>query len=382
MAIQKLTIIFPPGDILTSVVWEKEKNTKIVDLLSRLCQLRGLALDKLDPMSDVGKKLPDTTLQQTVIESGLFFIELVDKDEDKKKKKVEEEIPVDDELFDEKAVGGVPKGIKDKIVPGCLVDVPLREQLYDHEWDLLQKFKAKNADLCSVYSDEFVMACLFARKLDVERALTLLQNNLKFRKEKGLMNIPKLSELDTNCFKPMLNCVGTRAKSGHPIGYMLAKESVPGVEPFTVASLPKWIAWYNYVGAFANGIDGFRNGVIAVIDLQDYGWKNFDIEYSKASNAVWQDCFPGRPRKLFIVNQPLIFTAVIKISKTFMKAKMAARFHNIEPKELVNHIDKDHLLASYGGSLNWTHENSVAIMKKWAEKHEARLIAPGRTATN
>jgi hypothetical protein len=381
MSIQKLTIIFPPGDILTSVLWEKEKNTKIVDLLSRLCQLRGLALDKLEPLSDVGKKLTDATLQQAVGESGLFFIELVDKDEDKKKKKDVEEAQVDDE-FDDKAASGVPKTMKDKIVPGCLVDAPLREQLYDHEWDLLQKFKAKNSDLCSNYSDEFVMACLFARKLDTDRALTLLQNNLKFRKEKNLLTIPKMSELDTNWFKPMLNVVGTRSKAGNPISYMRAKESVPGVEPFTVAYLPKWMAWYNYVGAFSNGIDGFRNGIYAVVDLQDYGWKNFDIEYSKAQNAIWSDCFPGRPRKLFIVNQPMIFTAIIKIMKTFMKAKIASRFSNIEIKDLVNHIDKDNLLSTYGGNLDWNTENSIASLQKWVDKHEERLIAPGRPKPN
>jgi len=45
--VTKTTIIFPPGDQLTTVLIEKEKDTKVEDLLNRLCTLRGIELGKL-----------------------------------------------------------------------------------------------------------------------------------------------------------------------------------------------------------------------------------------------------------------------------------------------------------------------------------------------
>lgn len=55
----------------------------------------------------------------------------------------------------------------------------MREQVFDHEWDALQELKQKYAKICRFYSDEFLMACLFARKMDVQRVNVLLIANWK-----------------------------------------------------------------------------------------------------------------------------------------------------------------------------------------------------------
>jgi len=81
--IPKLTIIFPGGDQLTSVLIAKEKDTVISDLIQRLCTLRALDVKNLKAKDDVGKKV---NVSLTVAASGLVFIELIDKNEKKKKK--------------------------------------------------------------------------------------------------------------------------------------------------------------------------------------------------------------------------------------------------------------------------------------------------------
>jgi len=339
-----------------------------------------LSLESLKAYNDIGKKIKPPALQQTIEESGLLFVELVDKTLKKKDKKKEPKEVVEDEDFDEKAITGIPKAIQDKIVPGHTCHLGLREQLFDHEWDILQKFKGKNSDLCSNYTDEFVMACLFARKLDADRALALLQNNLKFRKEKNLMKIPKMSELDQKSLLPYLSVAGTRSKLGNSITYVDPSQIMPGQEPFTVATLTRWMAWYNFVAVFTEGMDGFRHGIYLVADFSDLGWKNFDVEYNRANSALWSDIFPGRPKKFFVVNPPLIFSAIFKILQTFIKAKLAARFQTVEPKDLTTFIDKEHLIAKYGGSINSTREQYVENLKAWCEKHEDRFIAPGRNS--
>jgi len=56
LGIPKLTIIFPPGDQLTSVLLEKEKDNKIEDLINRLCALRGIDLSKLKKSQNPGRR--------------------------------------------------------------------------------------------------------------------------------------------------------------------------------------------------------------------------------------------------------------------------------------------------------------------------------------
>jgi len=373
-----VTIIFPPGDILTSVVWEKEKDTKVVDLLSRLCQLRGLSLDSLKAYNDIGKKLKEAALQETIEQSGLLFVELIDKNAPKEKKKLKA-VEKDEDDFDELPTCPFPKGIKEKLVPGSIVDIPLREQLLDNEWEALQKFKAAHADICSNYSDEFVMACLFSRKLDGERAIALLQNNFKFRKDKGFMNIPKYSELHPDSSNTILICHGARTKEGSPIMYMYPAANLVGQEPFTVAGLTKWTVWWNFVGVFADGMDGLRNGTALVLDLKDYGWKNFDLEYQKMHSNLHVDNFPGRSRKILVVDPPLIFSAIFKIAQTFLKAKIVARFQTITRATLANSVEKDNLVPAYGGTKEYSREQFINNLKAFCAKHEERLITPGRS---
>lgn len=380
MAVQKITIIFPPGDILTSVLWEKEKDTKIVDLLKRLTVLRGINLETLKIYNDLGKKLEGNSLEQSFEQAGIVFLELVDKSV-KKQERLDlapKETADDDEDFDSKAITGIPKAIKDKVVVGSFVDIPLRDQLFDPEWELLQKFKSNNAELCSNYSDEFVMACLFSRRLNPDRALQLLQNNLKWRKEKGLMNIPKLSEIPIEGLAPFFSCPGSRSKAGNNISYMLMSKMIPGQEPFTIPTMCKIMAWYNFVGILYDGMDGHRHGVYLVGDMSSIGWKNFDVDYNKAFSNLWQDVFPGRPKKILVVNPPLIFSAIFKVMSTFMKKKIADRFQVVDVKDVPKYIEKNNLISSFGGSLDWDHDKFNACLRAWADKHEERLIAPGR----
>jgi len=68
-------------------LFEKEKDTKVEDLINRLCTLRGIDLSKLKKLKiidDVGNKVD---VKKTVGESGLPFIEIIDKSTLKEQKK-------------------------------------------------------------------------------------------------------------------------------------------------------------------------------------------------------------------------------------------------------------------------------------------------------
>jgi len=351
------------------LVWEKEKDSKVEELLTRLCQLRGVDLADVRVFNDVGEKIDQ---QKTVKELDIVFIELVDRKASKKSKGKEKESDSNKQHIQK----GVPNGIT--ITPGKYTTLTLKEQLFPQEWQALTDLKTNYSEVCQNYSDEFLMSCLFARKLDLVRTHLLVSANLKWRKENGFMNIPTIADVNLDIMKNWTVAQGTRAKDGSGCNYMEIKDMEMGKEPWTVPTMMKWVAWFYFVGIFCDGIDVLRNGMTMIEDLEGYGWKHFDIDFQKKMANVWTDTFPMRLKKILVLNPPAIFEAVMKIAKTFMKAKMLDRMEIVTKKDLPKHVSKDQLPERFGGNYSISWDDSIAILKEWTAKNEERLIAPGR----
>jgi len=365
--VPKLTIIFPGGDQLTSVLLEREKNTVIADLIERVCTVRAIEIKNIKAYNDEGKKI-DT--KQTVEQSGLVFIELIDK-----KNKNKDAVPVKSHIDDEgpgKTHSGKPDRVVLKIGQG--VNLPLKEQLYEEEWDILQKFKAKN-DISKYYSDEFIMVVLWSRKYDEQRTLASLQENLNWRKANGFINVPTTAEIE-----PILRLMcrdnfsipGARNKAGGGIHYAVVKKDfIIGQEPLTGANLKKWIVWFYFVGMFYEGIDSYRNGITLIHDSSEYTWNHFDLETQKQMNV--STVFPMRIHKFLIINPPSIFGALIKICKTFMSAKIISKIETVKVKDIGNYVANDQLWKHFGGDLDASGEQWIELILDFAYKNEARF---------
>jgi len=287
--------------VLTSVLFEKEKGTKIEDLLTRLCQLRGISLDDLKVLNDKGEK---QNLNPTVGEEDLMFLELLDKKQKQTKENTKEE---EDDEGPGKMQLGKPDDIKATVGTPCAYS--LREQLFPQEWQALQDLKT-NYEICKNYSDEFLMACLFARKLDLIRTHNLLQQNMRWRKENGFLTIPKLSEINQEVFSMWGYVPGARSKEGTGILYFHLVEM--GKEPFTANNIIKFLVWHNFVGGFSEGMDFYRNGVFILRDMGQFTWKHVDVDIMKKVNTMWTDNFPTRVKKFIALDPPAIFEALKK----------------------------------------------------------------------
>jgi len=372
--IPKLTIIFPGGDQITSVLIAKEKDTVISDLIQRLCTLRALDVKSLKAKDDVGKKV---NVAQTVGESNLVFIELIDKNEKKTKKK--EETPKKVEQPGTK----LRKGKRDDVILtlGENCEVPIKDQLFEEELQALHDYRNQYEN-SKFYSDEFLIACLFTKKLDLKRTAELVDNNLKWRRANGFMNLPTLSDLGDTIDQMTMNfqIPGARDKTGCGIAYMIMGDDMQiGKEPFTINTMKKWLAWLYFVGIFHDGVDYLRNGVTMIEDLTGYGWKHFDVDFQKQMSAMWVDTFPLRVKRILVLNPPMIFGAIIKICKTFMKVKMLERLEVVEKqKDLKKWVDDDKLPTFFSGTSTFDHAQWVKKLREFAEKNEERLIAPGR----
>lgn len=293
--------------------------------------------------NEVGEK---ADVSKTVAQADAMFIEIVDKNQKKEKEKKSN----DDEDKGAKLRKGIAPGITIEIKKACVA--PIKDQLFPEEWQALQDLKT-NYEICKNYSDEFLVSCLFARKLDLVRTHLLLQNNWKWRKENGFVNIPKLSEIPRELFNLWTSCVGTRSKFGNGLVFFRVRDFEPGKGPYTFENMIKFITWHSFVGIFTEGLDYFRNGVEMIQDLDGYGWKHFDVEFQKKMSTVWQDTFPMRVKKIIVLNPPTIFNAIVKIAKSFNKTKMMDRLEVLSSKkDLLKLVDKDNLLEHFGGNIS------------------------------
>jgi len=307
-------------------------------------------------------------MNQTIGESGLPFIEIIDKStlKEQKNKKKEQEVPKNRER---------PSSVKITIGQNCYL--PLEDQLFDDEKASLNV--AKQLEVAKYFSDEFIVATLFAKKFDIKRTDEFLKNNLNWRRENGFMNIPKFSELDPRFIDFSLYLPGARDKLGRSLRYVRAAKRTPFQNGQTLDNITKWATWFHYVGIYHEGIDALRNGVCFVIQMEGFGWKNFDLDFHRQSTSTWIGRFPVLVRKIIVVNPPAIFTALRKMIATVLKSKLMERFEILQTtKELEKLVEPDNLIAEFGGNVNYSSQDWYKSLEEWAERCEERLIAPGR----
>jgi uncharacterized membrane-anchored protein YitT (DUF2179 family) len=265
---------------------------------------------------------------------------------------------------------------------GLGVNLPLRQQLFSDEWEILQTFKSKNESICKSYSDEFIISSLWARKFDESRTLKLLQDNFQWRKDNGLEIIPSTQEIAdiAKSMAPFFTVIpGARDKTGGGIFYSsYKKEMAFGKEPLSVTSLKKWVAWYYFVGIYNDGLDTLRQGMIVLQDLTEFGWIHFDLDVQKQLNLL--HLFPLRVKRCVMYNPPVIFTAVSKIGKTFLPAKFMSRIETTNKlKDIVNYVAADQLWTKFGGDANHDCLNHTENLLDWAKKNEEHYRVPIRS---
>jgi len=262
---------------------------------------------------------------------------------------------------------------------GSAVFLSLDEQLFEDEKKALHDIKDRSPTLCKNFSDEFVVATLIARKFDLTRTAEALQISLQWRKDNGLLELPKFEDIPPTLLGIMRTIPGTRDKEGRFIRYVDPGPNFqPNVEPYTLPNMKKFLAWFHYIGVFSEGIDGLRNGVHGVINITHFSWKKFDMDFQKNTVSMANEVFPLLIRKISVVNPPAIFGALHKILKTFMKAKIANRITTVDIKGLSKDVEADNLAAEYGGTIDFSVEIWFGMMKEFVEKNEARLREPGK----
>jgi len=257
--------------------------------------------------------------------------------------------------------------------------LPLREQLFEHEWEALCELKKKHPKICRYYSDEFLCACLFSRKMDIERVNVLLLANWKWRKQNKMVEIPKIEEINLEVFHTFFGIPGARTEDGCGLLYATVNpEHTAGQEPWTVDSVTKAATFFNFVGVFLEGMDYVRNGICIAMDLYNFGWAHWDYGFWYGMGGMWTDTFPMLMRRIAIINPPLILSGLLKLASLFVKKKIMSRIAILDSSDTENlhgHLDasESQISSVFGGKIDYSWEQYEFELKQFCNDNQDRL---------
>jgi len=235
----------------------------------------------------------------------------------------------------------------------------LRDELFDDEWEVFQELKKE--EISKHFTDRFLAACLFSRKLDIKRTVDMLKKNLEWRTQNNLLETPDFSTLpkDMMFHDFALKVPGARGLCGEGIIYVKMGNMKPADIPGFVDGCVLWTVWNGMHGGLFESMDYYRNGMIIVSDLSGMGWHNVDFELQRRMSDAMLDCFPMRVTKIVLLNPPWMITGFLNGLSIFIKKKVMDRIGVMENREnLVEFIGKDNLWTGFGGDLEYD-------MKTW-----------------
>jgi hypothetical protein len=247
----------------------------------------------------------------------------------------------------------------------------LDDEMFPSEKEALEVLKQSHVS--KYFPDRFLLACLFSRKMDVQRTVKMLKSHIKWRVNNGYGKIPEWEKINKSFLEANIGMMipGTRSKEGKAILYFKMARLIPS--EFGIKTIVDYVIWNYAVGTFLNGLDFHRNGIIVIGDLQGVGWKNIDFGLQKKINAALMDNFPLRIHKVILIHPPSIVPALISCFKLFIKKKIMDRIEAIQPEELENYVDKDNLWKDFGGNVEYLSENLIQSVTEYAPTDKFKL---------
>jgi len=168
----------------------------------------------------------------------------------------------------------------------------------------------------------FLMGCLFSRKLDLERTNVLLRANWKWRKENKFVKLPKIEDVNLEVLHYFHGIPCTRTIDGCGMIYAhVSPSQQAGKGAYTVQNVTRAATFFNFVSVFLEGMDFLRNGICIAMDLGEFGWNHWDISFWTGMGPMWTDVFPMLMKRIAIINPPLILSGLMKLASVFVKKK-------------------------------------------------------------
>jgi len=108
-----------------------------------------------------------------------------------------------------------------------------------------------------------------------------------------------------------------------------------------------------------------RRGNFMFADMKGYGWANLSLSLDKKISSVYQDSYPIKVKRIFMVNPPSFLFALMELAKVFIKKKLLERVAPVRPEGLAEYFEGDQIPAYLGGGFTqdfWQRrEDSIKI---------------------
>lgn len=214
------------------------------------------------------------------------------------------------------------------------------------------------------YNPKFTMKFLFARKMDVERAVTLLRNHLVWRKKWDIDNIDLATvkaylDMSFFAFDPT-----ARDKDGRGVAYLFPAHFNASL----LADTKRYIHftwWFGLISSDVH-IDNDREGYAYIEDFKDASFSDLagmggDKTMKEMFDGV-QNAVPARLRRIYLLNAPWYVRFLLAMVKPFMSSKLQSKVKSVTVEELAAEFPggTNALLPAVGGRSTFNYRNWVA----------------------
>lgn len=264
------------------------------------------------------------------------------------------------------------------------------DHIFDQERELINQVKKELPELADE-QDKFILVFLIARRHDVPATVSLLKKFIKIQSQYGYSSRqppsythhPLLPADHKKLIFPALHPIGLRDKHNRMLRYFFFADDNPGDRH--TKNVYAVLSWQTYYLIQLEPLSAWRNGIVTVVDLKDFGWKNLDMSAKgRAINKDIQGAFPFRLRSFLVINGGAIVGALFSAAKLIVPKKIMSRVEQLsDPALLKEYIPTKYLIKKYDeGELHMDYEEYVReILEKEAILYQEGKWKPPTTIT-
>jgi len=94
-----------------------------------------------------------------------------------------------------------------------------------------------------------------------------------------------------------------------------------------------------------------RKGAFTFTNMEGIGWGNISMSLEKKISSVYQDAYPFKMKKTYLVNPPSFLFVLLHAARLFIKKKLIDRIQTCKPEDLPKYFDQSQIPESLGGGM-------------------------------
>jgi len=218
--------------------------------------------------------------------------------------------------------------------------------------------------------DEKLVQALMARKFEVDRAVSLVTNQLEWKQAHANDLV-----LDERIVKELRTCKvlappNSRDRLGAQIVYFSPRYHQPHEStPYDVFRMV-----YYLIDHLVEDITTQRFGFTIIVDLRGAGWRNFESKLPQVFVKNMQNRFPGRLHTILILNPPKLFKVMYSMVKPFVPDKYLCKISVVDSQQVLQFVEPNNLLQEHGGTMAFDQASFINTLVTKESQQQQKLL--------